>query len=295
MLNAPSTGSVFAKPIKRCFTAPPGYVVYAIDLSALEDRVIASLSRDVNKMSVFTDGLDGHCLNALGYFKEEVAQHMELTGDTVTDVSKFFDLQEHGHKELKAIRQKGKPATFGLSYGAFPPKVAATLKIPLEEAESIFNRYHNELYSGITDYRENYVLPTAEQNGRIHLGLGCYIKTDDPGSDIRTLNNATCQFWSIVTALTVAKMDQIITRSGLSDDVQITSTIYDSIYMIVKKDANLIKQLNDAIVPIMTADFMENQAIHNEAAGEIGPDWADLELVPNNASVEDVQKILDNI
>lgn len=111
MLNTPSTGSKFAKPIKRCFIAPPGQLIYAIDLSALEDRVMASLSRDINKCSVFTDGLDGHCLNALGYFREEVAQHMPLTGDTVTDVKQFFDLQEHGHKELKAIRQKGKPAT----------------------------------------------------------------------------------------------------------------------------------------------------------------------------------------
>ena len=52
-----------------------------------------------------------HCLNALGYFREDVAKHMPLTGDTVTDVKKFFDLQKNGHEELKAIRQNSKPAT----------------------------------------------------------------------------------------------------------------------------------------------------------------------------------------
>jgi hypothetical protein len=295
MLNMPSTGSIFAKPIKRCFTAPPGKLVYAIDLSALEDRVIASLSRDTNKCSVFTDGLDGHCLNALGYFREEVAQHMPLTGDTVTDVKKFFDLQEHGHKDLKDIRQRGKPATFGLSYGAFPPKVANTLKIPISEAEQIFDRYHNVLYSGITDYRENYVLPTAEADGKVHLGLGCYISSDNPSKDIRTLNNATCQFWSIITILTISKIHQLIDDNGYQDRITCVSTIYDSIYYEIDNDPALIKWLNDAIVPIITQDFMENQTIHNEAAGEIGYDWADLHLVPNNASLSEITSILENL
>ena len=287
MLNMPSTGSIYAKPIKRCLVAPEGYIIYAIDLSALEDRVIASLSRDHNKISIFTEGLDGHCLNAYGYFKEEVAEHMELTGDTPTDVRKFFDLQEHGHKELKAIRQKGKPATFGLSYGAYPNKVANTLKIPLDDAQSIFDRYHGELYAGITDYRENYVLPTAKENGTLHLGLGCTIKTDAPDRDIRTLNNATCQFWSIVTSLTINKIHQL---QG-DRDIECISTIYDSIYYVVKDDADTIKWLNDTIVPIITKDFMIGQAVPNEAAGEIGYDWATLELVPNEATLEDIKEI----
>ena len=110
MLNTPSTASIYAKPVKRCFIAPDDFLIYAIDLSALEDRVMASLSRDTNKCNIFLQNLDGHCLNAYGYFPEEIAQYMPITNDIVTDVKHFFDLQEHGHKELKAIRQRGKPA-----------------------------------------------------------------------------------------------------------------------------------------------------------------------------------------
>ena len=295
LLNLPSTKSIYSKPVKKCFVAPKGHVVYAIDYSALEDRVIASLSRDKNKCAVFTEGLDGHSLNAYGYFKEEVAEHMELTNDTTADVKKMFDLVENGHTELKDIRQKGKPATFGLSYGSYPPKVASTLKIPIHEAQSIFDRYHNELYGGITDYRENYVLPTASRDGTLHLGMGCYINTDAPDRDIRTLNNATCQFWSILTLLAINKIHQLIDDVGLQKEIQCVSSIYDSIYFIVKDDPEIIKWLNDYIVPIMVKDFMEDQTIPNTAVGEIGHNWSDMQQIPNNASIEEIAQTLKEL
>lgn len=295
MLNAPSTGSRFAKPVKKCFTAPPGSIILTADYSALEDRVIASLSRDTNKCDIFLKNLDGHSLNALGYFKDKIEKLMPLTGDTPTDATNFKKLVDEKNKEAGQIRQESKGPTFGLAYGAFPPKIAATLKISLEEAQQIFDNYHNVLYPGITDYRENYVLPTAKEYGEIHLGLGFSLKTDDADRDIRTLANATCQFWSILTALTINKMHQLIDKEGLENDVKVISTIYDSIYLEVKEDPAIIKWVNDNLIEAMLVDFMEDQIIHNEAESDIGYNWADMVTIPNNASVEDIKKALASL
>ena len=170
--------------------------------------------------------------------------------------------------------------------------MAATVKIPLWEAEEIFNAYHNEMYPGITEYRENYVLKKTKETGRLHLGLGFYINTDNPDRDIRTTNNASAQFWSILTALAINKMHALIDEAGLENDVIITSTIYDSIFFEIRNDPNIIKWVNDRIVPIMEQDFMLNQLVHNEARLEIGKNWADRKEIEANMSLSGIRDLM---
>jgi len=72
LLNMPSSKSIYAKPLKKCFVPSKGRLIYAADLNALEDRVIANIAGDVNKISVFENNIDGHSLNALGYDSEKI-------------------------------------------------------------------------------------------------------------------------------------------------------------------------------------------------------------------------------
>ena len=299
MLNTPSTGSRFAKPVKRCFTAPKGKIILAADYSALEDRVVANLSKDDNKMGLFLEGLDGHSLSATYYYPGRVK---EIIGEYSDNKAASRLLKEvvddKGHKLhplAAAVRQDSKPISFGLAYGAYPPKVAASVKIPLSEAEDIFNAYHNELFPGITQFREGYVLPTAIKQGYIHLGLGFNIATDSPDRDIRTLNNACSQFWSILTALTINKIHKLIDEAGLEEDVKVISTIYDSIYFEVTEDPRIIKWTNDNLINVMLVDFLEDQVVVNDADSDIGYDWADMVTIKHDASEQDIIKVLKQL
>ena len=68
--NLPATGTKYAKLMKSCFQAPPGWFLCGLDFNALEDHISALTTKDRNKLKVYTEGYDGHCLRAYSYWPE---------------------------------------------------------------------------------------------------------------------------------------------------------------------------------------------------------------------------------
>lgn len=68
MQQIPATGSKYAKLIKGCFQAPKGWLWVGLDYASLEDHISALVTKDPNKLKVYTDSYDGHCLRAYYYW-----------------------------------------------------------------------------------------------------------------------------------------------------------------------------------------------------------------------------------
>jgi DNA polymerase-1 len=80
--NQPSTGSAFAKIIKKCFVAPKNWLVVGLDFNSLEDYISALTTKDPAKLKVYEDGYCGHCLRAVAYFKEQCPELQPVPEDT---------------------------------------------------------------------------------------------------------------------------------------------------------------------------------------------------------------------
>lgn len=82
MQNLPAN-SKYAKLIKSCFQAPPGWLFCGLDFDSLEDKISGLTTKDPNKLKVYTDGYDGHSLRAFSYFKEQMPDILQSEGRRV--------------------------------------------------------------------------------------------------------------------------------------------------------------------------------------------------------------------
>ncbi len=274
-LNMPSTGSPYAGIVKECLVARDGYDVMAADYAGLEDRVLANITKDEGKLNllhIYEDGsmFDGHCYNATGYFRKEVEQELGKS-DRSIEFNKRFKEGCDTNKLLKAIRQKGKIPTFKLAYGGYPDvhKGGAI-------TQEIFDAYHNELYSGVKDYIDNYVLKQAREGGEVYGLLGLRIKSSAPKRDVRSIHNFTIQSFSLLMLIAIAILDKRIEAKGYEGKVIITNTVYDSIYKDVVRSREVQDWVHDNVEEIMTKEYLLGATVPNATDIEIGDNLKEL-------------------
>ena len=90
-------------------------------------------------------------------------------------------------------------------------------------------------------------------------------------------------------------MHQLIDEAGYSNDIIITSTVYDSIYTEIKADPVIIKWYNDNLIEVLTTQYLVTEVVHNEAAVDIGLDWANVYTLQNNATIDEISIILESL
>lgn len=128
----------------------PGAVVVSMDFAAQELRVIADYSQDANMLACFVgDSLkDMHCLTGAGIMAKEklgllnsFVDMLDVRPEDTTEAQyqAFMKLADGGledQKIYKHYRSLGKKVNFTSEYGAAAPKLASTMLIAEDTAQS---------------------------------------------------------------------------------------------------------------------------------------------------------------
>lgn len=297
MQNMPST-STWAKEVKACFRAPPGFVIGSADFSSLEDRINAILTKDPNKIKVYTDGFDGHCLRAYAYFRGDMSGIDNSVGSINSIKSKY-----------PGLRQKSKVPTFALTYEGTWYTLVKNLGLSRSEAQRIEQEYH-ALYT-VSDKFSAANIAEAGKTGYVKLAFGAKLRTPilqkvvlgskktpyEAEAEGRSANNAITQSWGVLTNRAVIEFEKrLANMPAYISYVLICNVIHDAIYILIKKDPIIIKWVNDNLIECM--EWNDHPAIKNndvpmEAELEIGLNLAKQVTVPNSASKKQIEDILN--
>lgn len=113
--NLPS-GSKYAKHIKSCFVGHTGTVMTGADFTSLEDKVNALITKDKNKLAVYTDGYDSHSLRSYFYFPNQLTDIKQAQPE-----DKTYELNGEYYLSSDLVTYQGKTLTVGELYGFIQP------------------------------------------------------------------------------------------------------------------------------------------------------------------------------
>lgn len=296
--NLPSTGSKYAKIIKSCFQAPPGYIFCGLDFSSLEDRISALTTKDPNKIKVYTDGYEGHSMRAYSYFGDKMP---DIDGSSVESINSI-------DKKYKSFRQLSKAPTFALTYQGTYITLINNCGFDEETAKMIEKKYH-ELYK-VSDDWVNSKLKEATKTGYISAAFGLRVRTPllhqvilgnsktpyEASAEGRTAGNALGQSWCLLNNRAASEFMQKVRNSEYKQDIQICAQIHDAQYYIIKDDIDIVIYLNEHLVNAV--NWQDHPDIYHESVGLGGelsifyPTWNNEIEIPNKASKEDIFNII---
>lgn len=287
--NLPSTGTKYAALIKECFEAPPGWIFAGLDFWSLEDRISGLTTKDPNKLKVYIDGFDGHCLRAYAYFGDEMPDIDPHSVDSINSIeTKYPDL-----------RQKSKTPTFALTYqGTY--KTLMEQGFTYEEAKKIEASY-NELYKVSIQWVQD-KLNQAARDGYITIAFGLRLRTPilaqvvrglsvtpyEAEAEGRTAGNALGQSWCMLNTRAGSEFMGKVRKSEYRLDIRPCAQIHDAQYYLIRDNIDILLWANEHLVK--AAQWQEHPDIKHDKVGLGGnlaiywPNWANEIKIPNDVT-----------
>jgi DNA polymerase I len=296
--NLPAT-SKYAKLIKTCIVAPPGWIFVGIDFKSLEDMISALTTRDPAKLKVYLDGFDGHCLRAFAYFREQMPDIIDGDVPSINSIATKY----------KALRQMSKDPTFALTYQGTYHTLMANCGFSEEKAQLIEKRYH-DLYQ-VSDAWVANKLDMASRNGYITAAFGLRVRTPllaqvirgnsktphEAQAEGRTAGNALGQSWCLLNSRAGSEFLQKVRSSEYRLDIKPCAQIHDAQYYMVRENPYILTFLNTHLVDAVR--WQNHPDIwHDEVklGGEVSvfyPTWCDEISIPNGADVGTIIRIIE--
>lgn len=283
--------------IKICIKAADGWLFMGLDFDSLEDKISALVTRDPNKIKVYTDGYDGHCLRAFSYFGDQMP---DIDGSSVSSINsidvKYGDL-----------RQESKAPTFLLTYGGTYHGLMGNCGFSEEMALQIESNYHR-LYKVSDQYTETQI-NFAIDKGYIEVAFGLRVRTpilaqivmterNTPyaaKAEARTAGNAIGQSWGLLNNRACSEFMHKVRNSGYRYDIKLCCQIHDAQYYLVRAKPEIVKWFNDNLVAAVSWQNHPKIAHPDvKLSGQAAifyPTWNEENKIPVDATLEDIRGI----
>ena len=288
--NIPS-GSTYAKLIKKCFRGNSEWLYAGADFASLEDYISALTTRDPNKIKVYVDKYDGHCLRAYGYF-----------GDQMPDIVNTVE----GINSIKSVypkfRKKSKSPTFLLTYGGTYHGLKKNLGFAEEEAKRIEANYH-KLYA-VSDAWVADKIKIASKVGYVEVAFGLRLRTPilkktilgarstpyEAAAEGRTAGNALGQSYGLLNNRAGNEFMKRVRLSTYRYDIKICAMIHDAIYLLVRNHVDVVHWANKNLTECMAWQELpelqhDTVKLHAELDLYV-PCWKDATTLPADATKE---------
>lgn len=292
--NIPAN-STYAKAIKEVFVAPKGWLFVGADFNSLEDYISALTTKDPNKLKVYIDGFDGHCLRAAFYFADQMVNIDITDPDSVNSIAKLY----------KELRQESKAPTFALTYQGTWKTLVNNLGWSKVKAKKVEAMYH-ELYKVSDEYIQKR-LEQASKDGYVEVAFGLRVRTPvlsqvvygakralpkEAAAEGRTAGNAMGQSYGLLNNRAINAFMEKVWNSSYKYDIKPVALIHDAIYLVIRDDLKVIKFVNDNLIKEMEWQDLpeiQHRTVKIGAALDIFyPNWAVNLTLPLYASNDEL-------
>lgn len=294
------SGSTYAKLIKDCFMAPPGWLMAGADFSSLEDRINALLTKDPNKLKIYTDGYDGHAFRTKSYWPQ-------LTPDIDDSVASINSIAEKSSPYYD-LRSKSKAPTFALTFLGTWNTLMKNCGFTETEAKEIEANYH-KLYA-VSGQWVNSKITQASKDGYSIGAFGLRIRTPllkqvvwgssrvpyEAQAESRTLGNAISgQSYGLLNNRAAVEFRERLLASPYKYDVKIIALIHDASYLLIRNHINVVHWVNENLPECMKwQDLPEIQHPDVPLGGDLDlfyPSWKTSYTLPNHATKQEIVAI----